>query len=136
MKKTILLFILIFLSVQCSYSQQFEWVRNYPMEGKSAAIDSSGNIYVIGDDWNYHLHIIKYHSSGAIIWSKDMSISSWGGYVYSASDKSGNLYFCLENSDHYFQLVKYDSSGNFKWTKIFSNEGYSAMHTTVNLQGY
>jgi len=106
------------------------------MQGEAVAIDSAGNIYVIGNDNNYHLHIIKYKSAGAIIWSRDRDISIGGTHTYAASDKNGNLYFSFDYGSDHFLLVKYDSSGNHIWDNSYYTGGYNTHTEGIALDSY
>jgi hypothetical protein len=108
------------------YSQpQFEWLRNYPMIGQDAALDSAGNIYILGKPANNNVHILKYSPSGSIIWSRELSTVN-GNNLYAASDKYGNVYFSIfDMDDSHFRLTKYDSSGNFQWNRFFVPGGYN-----------
>jgi len=129
--------ILLFIIFNNSYPQQFEWVRNYPMQGYATALDYSNNIYVIGSSGN-NFHIIKYSTSGNIIWSKDTTIS-FGGYgVYAATDRNRNLYFTLETGNHNFQLFKIDSLGYIKWSRKYGAGSFNrprgmVLDTTGNI---
>ena len=136
---SIILILYLFISKPATAQPLFEWVRNYPMRGQGAALDSAGNIYILGRPVNNSVRIIKYNPSGSIIWSKELSTVN-GGNLYAASDKYGNLYFSFfDMNDSYFRLTKYDSSGNYQWTKYYVTGGYNtypqaiALDTTGNI---
>ncbi len=116
------------------YSQpQFEWIRNYPMIGQDAALDSAGNIYILGKPANNNVHILKYNPSGSIIWSRELATVN-SNNLYAASDKFGNVYFSFcDNNDSHFRLTKYDSSGNFQWNRFFVPGGYNTYTRAIAL---
>jgi hypothetical protein len=97
------------------YSQpQFEWVRNYPVQGKSLALDTAGNLILVGIKDSY-IFIVKYNPSGQIIWYRDTIINPTPYGIFDAVDKFGNIYVTLQANSARLYLLKYDSSGNQKW---------------------
>ena len=159
---TFILFLIVF-AAQNSNGQNWEWAKEgagYPInEGLSVTTDHSGNVYITGtfhstitfngttltqtnDGWC--LFLVKYDSSGNVIWAKTTggTCSDVGTSV--TTDKSGNVYVTgsywynnvdspLANGTIFFDtvellytsgfgsesmfLVKYDSSGNVIWAK-------------------
>jgi hypothetical protein len=122
--------------------------------GSSVAVDKSGNIYMAGtfEYWvsfqNYTLHtnqlntdcpfLVKYNSSGNVIWAKQGIVPANSIYVLSdepssvTTDKDGNVlitgYFndsvtfgadtlSTFGGNYTPFLVKYDSSGNVLWAR-------------------
>ena len=119
--KKIILFSFLFLSLSTSlvYSQpQFEWVRNYHMQGKAAAMDSSGNVYIVGTIGNT-TKLLKYNSSGNLIWQRYDSIRTSGMGICAAADKHGNVYFTAEDFLFRIATISYDSSGNRNWVRYY-----------------
>ena len=128
MRKLFLLLSLLIINYSNIYSQpQFEWVRNYPMYGKATAMDSTGNIYVIGTIGTA-IKILKYNVSGNLIWHQIDSLNTDGSGICAASDKAGNIYFTAEvyhiltDKEYTWVIatVKYDSAGNKKWVKQYT----------------
>ena len=90
---------------------------------EALAIDSSGNLYLTGDEAN----VIKLDTVGDIVWCK-----GWGNFEavphehpYCLNvDSSGNVYLGggagSEEFDYQPFLVKFDSSGTIIWQKGFS----------------
>jgi hypothetical protein len=119
--KKIILFSILFLSLSTSivYSQpQFEWVKNYPMRGRAAAMDSTGNVYVVGTIGNT-TKLLKYNSSGNLIWQRFDSIRTSGMGICAAADKHGNVYFTAEDFLFRIATISYDSSGNRNWVRYY-----------------
>ena len=136
-----------------------------PSNGLTArriATDSSGNVYVTGNSFGLtgitsaggvDLFVIKYDSSGAKQWTRQLGTSS-GDYANGiATDSSGNVYV---NGDTWGGLdgntnaggddifvVKYNSTGVKQWTQQLgsSNSDYAQGTSTdssgnVYLTGY
>jgi hypothetical protein len=87
-------------------------------EGKfdDVTLDSSGNIYAVGNYNNgSNGSIVKFSSSGSILWQKTISGTSIQCYDVK-TDSSNNVYVVgIENSDAF--LVKLNSSGTVQWGK-------------------
>ena len=83
----------------------------------SVAVDSSGNVYVLGYQNGFQL--AKYNTSGTIQWQRKLGSGSWpnGGSV--AVDSSGNVYVCGDATvgTKNFQIAKYDTSGAIQWQR-------------------
>lgn len=102
----------------------FEWVRNYPnFQGHSAAIDSSGNIYSVGDSSSY-LIVLKHNPNGILLWTKKLNYVKSNSPILVATDKNEGLYVSCSNIAHNYVLTKIDSSGQMKWENILLYGGY------------
>ncbi len=105
---------------------QFEWVRNYPnyrIYEHSSALDSSGNIYSVGDSSSY-LKIFKHNSNGTLLWTKELNHRKTNSRLLAATDRNNDLYISFGNINHQFVLVKIDSSGQLKWENVLIYGGY------------
>lgn len=112
-----------------------EWMRRYnsldPGNGartKAIAIDSSGNIYVAGQDAGYDLVLIKYNSYGGQLWIK---YGDFGGAEinYIEVDKNGDVYLAGKNSGLF--LVKYHRGGVKLWDRTYQGDYYSEANGLV-----
>lgn len=95
--------------------------------GNGIAVDSSGNVYVIGynsSSTGYYAFIVKYNTSGTLQWQKSLgdagaSKATFGQAI--AVDSSANVYVTGQGhnaSNGYVAfLVKYDTSGTLQWQR-------------------
>jgi len=103
--------------------------------GRAIAIDSSDNIYIAGytytsEPFNAFSILLKYDSSGNLIWNRTWSRPDLRIYCYTMTiDSSDNIYLggiCLEQDVQHsivsIALAKYDSSGNFEWDRYWAKE--------------
>jgi Beta-propeller repeat len=97
------------------------------------AVDSSGNVYVVGSN-AASISLIKYNSSGTIQWQRNLSDSSASGYYRNSLyiDNSGNIYIsgCLSSANAYVALAKYDSSGTLQWQRKVTVSGLAFQDLT------
>ena len=92
---------------------------------KSMAVDSSGNMYYAGYSYaypggtDYSQNLVKYNSSGEIVWQRSLDASGIVDAAYSVSlDSSGNVYiFGSGTANSYGTYVKFNSSGVLQWQK-------------------
>ncbi len=105
---------------------QLEWIRNFPIdETWNASIDSSGNIYILCLDSTRH-NIVKYNSSGQLLWHKRYNFVFGGGGLFIANYKSECLYVAATTlgPPHDYLLYKCDTSGTIVWSRTLGIGGY------------
>ena len=118
-------------------SGTIQWQRSLGVsgsseQGRSVAVDSSGNVYVCGystASGPNNFQIAKYNTSGTIQWQRSLGgvTDQIGRSV--AVDGSGNVYVCgSSTASNDIQIAKYNTSGTIQWQRSLSGtveEGYS-----------
>lgn len=101
--------------------------------GRGIALDSSGNVYVVGYhnvSGNYQIQLAKYNTSGVIQWQRSLGVSGSNVYGYGiAVDASSNIYVIghsSASSPASFQLAKYDTNGVIQWQRSLGSGTDSA----------
>ncbi|MDI6805002.1 MAG: hypothetical protein QME58_14395, partial [Bacteroidota bacterium] len=106
---------------------QLEWVARYNSQSngsdyaRAMAIDSMGNVYVLGadaDDPPGPL-VLKYNSSGQLVWKRKLTTISqllYSGGREISVDKEGNVLIGGVVGKDYF-IIKYDLNGLEQWVR-------------------
>lgn len=97
------------------------------------AIDSNDNVYIAG---SYHYYVagesqggdmavVKYNSSGQLIWQQTFGGSNDDDCYAITIDSNDNIYLAgardqQPNDD--FLVAKYDSSGTLQWSRVFGGQ--------------
>ena len=98
-------------------------------KGNDMALDSSGNVYVVGssnDGPSNNFQIAKYNSSGAVQWQRRFGDESSNDIGFGISlDSSNNVYVTGVQTYNGGgnvcpQIAKYDSSGAIQWQRRLS----------------
>jgi len=111
--------------------------------GCSLDVDSSGNIYESGINWDYRvspnhnsIFVVKFDSSGNFLWNRNWAGSGedeTDGAKTVRVDVSGNVYLagrtvsqqCASGCDFDVLLLKLDTSGNLVWSRTWKPDtGY------------
>ena len=122
---------------QSAISQpHFDWVRNYPITGRVAAIDSSGYVYFVGEQTGGTQKILKYDSLGILLWAKNFNVITGSNYLGIAAYKSKYLYITYSNQNHSLGLTKFDTSGLLMWSKSLSEYYHDPSCLTLDTAGY
>jgi len=118
-----------------------QWSRTYNSPAnsidiaRSVSVDSTGNVYVAGYIKNsvisndYNWLVLKYDTSGNLIWSRSYnSLGNGEGKAYSvAVDSSGGVYVAGYEDrsdigqDWNWLIRKYDSNGNLHWSESYND---------------
>ncbi|MFA5012289.1 MAG: T9SS type A sorting domain-containing protein [Ignavibacteria bacterium] len=133
---SIIVILYLFISQSAIAQMQFEWVRNYPITGRAAAIDSSGYVYFVGEQTDGTHKILKYDSLGNIIWAQDFNVITGSNYLGIAAYKSRYFYITYSTQGHSFGLSKFDTSGTLLWTRNISGYYYEPYCMTLDTSGY
>jgi len=119
-----------FLLAKYNSSGTIQWQRTLggtgDDRGNSVAIDSSDNVYVLGQNTstgagNDDFLLAKYNSSGTIQWQRVLGGSGNDRGQSVAIDSSDNVYvvgFEFSTNAGNLLLAKYNSSGTIQWQKI------------------
>lgn len=137
-----------------------QWARDWGTTvndaGYGVDLDSSGNVYALGNRGLVGFDMLKFSSTGTPLWSKSITTSSgnsaggslavdgtgnvfvagsfWGTYDFDPGPKTNNV--SSGPSQSAFTL-KLDTNGNFKWVSPFvgqtvgSTNGYSSAQSVA-----
>ena len=97
-------------------------------KGQEVAVDSSGNVYLVGLTQNsgagsWDILIAKYDTSGTIQWQRTLGGSSSDNGYAIAVDSSDNVYITgrhYTGSRNECVIAKYNSSGSIQWQRFLS----------------
>jgi hypothetical protein len=96
--------------------------ENVRLIGNSIVLDSSNNIYVCGEINpfnNANIIVVKYNSSGAVQWQRELAGTYGNDRAYSiALDSGNNIYVAATvESDTRATLFKLNNSGTLQWQR-------------------
>ncbi|HTA83115.1 MAG TPA: hypothetical protein VK783_09285, partial [Bacteroidia bacterium] len=169
MKKVFILTIILIFHSFFAMGQSWLWGKTEPVKGSTAefegmavATDKNKNVFLAGELYDTLIAgsnilissgqgnsvIMKYDSSGNLLWAKQSSDHSSSGVVYPyslATDLSGNCYmtgstgdsagfgpYIFPQGDGYF-VVKYDKNGNV--VKVISNGAVEGDAMSIDNEG-
>lgn len=109
-------------AVKLSNLGALQWQKTVGLNNYGVAVDSSGNTYIAGYVSFTAAYLVKFDSSGAIVWQrKTTSISV--PFTALAVDSSSNVYVGTSEGT----LVKYNSSGTIQWQRKLASTAYNAI---------
>jgi len=132
-----------FVTIKYTANGDSTWTRRYDYNGlpdcaTSLAIDSTGNIYILGYSYNYSqtntaLLLIKYDSTGTLMWNKTYqnNNSVYNDYGYDISIyRNNNIYVVgytcngLDlGTNRDFLTIRYKPNGDTSWVRKYNGPG-------------
>ncbi len=132
-----------------------QWVRTWggpiygvPEHGRGITLDSSGNIYIVGDTrsfgaGSYDACLLKYDSSGVLQWYRTWGENRWDRGNAISVDSYDNIYITgfttiseVNDANDAF-LVKYSRSGVQIWNRTWGGFYTDIMYAiTLDSSGY
>lgn len=91
------------------------WGGTISEEGMGVALDSYGNIYIVGFTQGSQMVLLKYDSSGVLQWNLTRS----GGYFFAITIDSSDNIFITGQFGHDIGLWKYDTAGVEQWVRTW-----------------
>ena len=95
--------------------------------GNGVAIDSSGNVYVVGTRASTDVIVLKYNNTGSLVWQRKLSgVSSTESGNGIAVDNLGNVYIVgtINNGvTDDILIAKYNTSGTLLWQTTLAGSG-------------
>ncbi len=136
----IFVFVLITIAATSLFAEPYvAWIQRYNGSANSGdyatrlALDSLGNVYVIGSSpgagTSYDIVILKYDPVGKLFWERRFNRQGSGldGASDVELDADGNLYVAGVTTDDEtgadYTILKYDSSGNELWARHYNGIG-------------
>ena len=116
-----------------------QWQRKFydggggAIAANSLSTDTTNNVYSCGQSLNptfgnIQAQVIKYDSSGNLIWQNSLLYSGYSIYGLSVNVSASNtVYFCgyYYNAKNYGQIVSADSSGTLLWQRALTSASTS-----------
>lgn len=118
------------------------------------AVDSSGNAYVVGDTTgslngesqvgSVDLYLVKYSSSGSVLWTRQAGVTAEQSYANRVSlDSSGNIFVAgyttgglngnSQTGTNDAFVLKYNSTGTLQWANQYGTSGQSSYANGVSV---
>jgi len=132
---------LIFVKFNSSGNYQWHkiWPKIWPsydvdsLSGRGVAIDSSNNIYILGQcGWCDRFFLLKYNNSGIEEWNRSFLVWEVHWVSKIIVDSSDKVYILGDKDGHGYPrtmyLLKYNSFGSNEWSFEYFDYGESALY--------
>lgn len=127
------------------WTRQITGLSNSPYGVNELKLDASGNVFVLVTTAAYGFGLLKFNSSGTLLWQRQLDAAGTEIGNGITVDSSGNVYICgattSEGAGSYDLIIaKYDTYGNILWQRVFGGAnieyGFPAVVTDTSNNVY